>query len=183
MIRILGPQASETGTEGLLRSAGTEGLLRSVYADLTPDTAFSRDVEVRAGQELADRLASMGELPVGAAVITPAGELSSGFLIHVVLQAPDEPVRIEGVKTALRNGLRRAQEWGLETLALPPLGTGAGNLDVEDVAEAMVSLIHDHLTTSECPKEVTIVSATEYEREIFRRTVESVAGPAAAPEG
>lgn len=158
-----------------------EAVLRSVYSDLTPDTPFSREVEVRAGPKVADRLAGMGELPVGAAVITPGGDLPSAFLIHVVLQSPEEPVRTETLRSALRNGLRRAQEWEMETLALPPLGTGAGNLEVEDSAAVMVSMIREHLRDHPHPRDVTLLLATEYERSVFMRALETVGDSAPAP--
>lgn len=164
-------------------AVGAEGILRSVYSDLTPDTAFSRELEVGAGAEVSRRLHSMGDLPIGAAVITPAGDLPASFLIHVVLQSPEEPVRIEGARSALRNGLRRAQEWELESLALPALGSGAGNLDPEDSASAMIPIIRDHLLQFEHPREVIIVLGTEYEKNVFSRAVELAEQRTPAREG
>lgn len=152
--------------------AGAEAILRSVSSNLEPDTAFSRTVELAAGNEVSDRLQNMGELPVGAAVITPGGELNAAFLIHIVLQSAEEPVRIESLRSALQNGLRRAQEWGLGDLAIPPLGTGAGNLDAEESAGEMVSVIQRHLGQFEYPREVTILVATPYEEGVFREAVE-----------
>ena len=96
---------------------------------------------------------AMGDLPVGAAVITPGGKLEAAFLIHVVLQSSEEPVTSEGLRAALKNGLRRAAEWGLESMALPPLGTGAGNLDAQEAAAVMVPILADHLLSSENPRE------------------------------
>ena len=152
--------------------AGAEAILRSVSSNLEPDTTFSRTVELVAGKGVSDRLQNMGELPVGAAVITPGGELDAAFLIHVVLQSAEEPVRIESLRSALENGLRRAQEWGLESLAIPPLGTGAGNLDAEESASEMVSVIQRHLLQCEHPREVSILVATAFEEGVFRQAVE-----------
>jgi O-acetyl-ADP-ribose deacetylase (regulator of RNase III) len=149
-----------------------EAVLRSVSSDLAADTAFSRDMELKAGPDVSQRLQAMGELPIGAAVITPGGDHPARFLIHAVLQSSEEPVRAVGVSSALQNGLRRAQEWGLESLALPPLGTGAGNLEAEESASVMIPLITSHLQDSECPKEITIVAATDYEVDVFLRAVD-----------
>ncbi|MFH1764717.1 MAG: macro domain-containing protein [Gemmatimonadota bacterium] len=154
----------------------SEAILRSVSSDLGPDTTFSRELEIRAGPGVAERLQALGELPVGAAVITPGGELSVGFIIHVVLQSVEERVTPQGLRSALHNGLRRAEEWGLKTLALPPLGTGAGNMDADEAAAIMVPLISDHLQRSENPREVLIVVGTGYERDVFAQAVESVQG-------
>jgi O-acetyl-ADP-ribose deacetylase (regulator of RNase III) len=169
-------------TLGGVVEAGTEGVLRSVSSELEPDTAESRDVELSAGSAVADRLRAMGSLPVGAAVITPGGDLPVSFLIHVVLQSPEEPVGREGVRSALQNGLRRAHEWGLESLGIPPLGTGAGNLGAEEAAEVMVPLIQEHLQRFQHPRDVVIAVANEYEYDVFLRAVERVGRQASAQE-
>jgi O-acetyl-ADP-ribose deacetylase (regulator of RNase III) len=160
----------------------SEAVLRSVSSNLEPDTAFSRTVELLAGKGVSDRLQNMGELPVGAAVITPGGDLDAAFLIHVVLQSSEEPVRIESLRSALQNGLRRAQEWGLESLAIPPLGTGAGNLDVEESANETVSIIRQHFEEFDHPREVTILVATAFEEGVFKGVVERSGPQASARE-
>lgn len=165
-----------------LQGVRAEALIRSVSSELDPLTAVSRDLEQAAGEDVSRRLRSMGALPVGAAVITPGGELGASFLIHVVLQSSEQPVGKEGVRLALQNGLRRAQEWGLETVATPILGAGAGNLSVEDSAQAMVPLILDHQQHFEFPGEVFLVVDSEYELDVFNRTVE-VAGRKASAWG
>ena len=160
-----------------------EAILRSVSSELEADTPFSRELEIQAGPEVSARLQAMGDLPVGAAVITPAGELPVGFLIHVVVQSMDQPITPNGLRLALQNGLRRAEEWGLETLAVPPLGTGAGNMDTEEVAAVMVPLITDHLTLTPSPREVLIVVETGYEKDVFSRAVEKTQATASGREG
>ena len=114
-----------------LVTADVECVLRSVGSNLEPLTAIGREVGVAAGEALLERLRQMGDLPVGGAVITPAGNLSASFIVHVSLQSHEEPVSAAGVRRGLLNGLRHACRMGVETLALPPLGTGAGNFDAE----------------------------------------------------
>jgi O-acetyl-ADP-ribose deacetylase (regulator of RNase III) len=163
MIRV-----SLSGTEAL----EAEAILRSVYSNLEPDTPFSRDLERKAGQGVAERLRATGDLPVGAAAITPGGDTGGSFLIHVVVQSADEPVTTEAIRSALVNGLRRAEEWGLETLALPPLGTGAGNLETDEVATVMVPLLLQHLRGAGTLSEVSILVGTTFEEDVFNRAIE-----------
>lgn len=155
-----------------LTSVDADGVLRSVNSDLSADSPASRQVELAMGPEAVERAQAMGEVPVGGAVITPGGDLQAQFVVHAVTQSPVDPVGTESVKTALLNGLRRAREWGLEALALPPLGTGAGNLEAEESASVMIPVIQDHMTSSDSPKETIIVVASEYEEDVFLRAVE-----------
>lgn len=163
-----------------LGTLDTEAVMREVTSELTALTPVGRELERQAGVKVMERLHGMGSLPVGGAVITPGGELSASFIIHAVIQSPDQPVAPESVRLGLLNGLRRATEWGIETLGVPPLGIGAGNLDAETTASIMVPLIREHMMTSSLPREVTIAVANEYEEDAFTRIVEQAFGEAPA---
>ena len=154
-----------------------EALLRSISSDMRPDTPFSRALELAVGQDVSRRLQGMEDLPVGAAVITPGGDLPSGFVIHVVVQGREEPVRGESLRSALRNGLRRAEEWGLASVALPPLGTGAGKMDPQEAAAVMGPLIPEFLEGADALKDVFILVASAYEKEVFTRAVGTLRPP------
>ena len=109
-----------------LVAADVECTLRSVDSRLEPLTAVGREIGAAAGEDLLERVERIGDLPVGGAVITPAGNLAASFIVHLALQSHDEPVSAGGVRKALLNGLRHACRMDIEPLALPPLGTGAG---------------------------------------------------------
>ncbi len=149
-----------------------EGLLRPVSGELEPVTSEGSRLGSEAGEDVLERLRRVGSLPVGGAVITPGGALTARYFIHVVIQSQDEPVTVSGVGRALVNGLRRAEEWGLERLALPPLGTGAGSLEAEASAGIMVETIREHLVRAHYPREVIVAVASDYEQDAFRREVE-----------
>jgi len=159
---------------GALAAQAREGVLLPVRSDNAPLTAEARDVLVRAGPDVVERLDQLGALPVGGAFVTPGGGLASSFIIHVVTASEDESETAVTVQRALRNGLRRAAEWGMESLALPPLGLGVGRLDAEEAAGAMVEVLINHLDEGQPPLDLTIVVTTEYEAELFRRLVASL---------
>ena len=156
---------------GHLDEADTEGVLRPVRSDLAGVTGASRRVETGAGDDVRARLEGMGELPVGSAVVTPGGDLRAAFVIHVVVESPDESANAMGVKRALLNGLRRAREWEMASLSLslPPLGLGVGALDPEEAANVLMEVLWDHLREGVPPGEVVIVVESSYEEELFRR--------------
>lgn len=157
---------------GGLAASATEAVLRPVDTFLEPVSHASREVEHAGGEDLARRLRDTGEIPVGGAILTPAGGLPATFLIHVAVQAPDQPVSPTTVRLALLNGLRRAVEWEIESLSLPPLGTGAGNLEPEDSARLLVEVLREHGETEAYPREVTIVASTPYEEAAFSREID-----------
>lgn len=156
-------------TRSDLAEVPVDAVLRPVSAEWEPVTPMMRRLEIAAGPELLLHCQRLGELPVGSAVITPAGSITAKFMVHVIVRSVEEPVSTASVHRALQNGLRRIQEWGLSRVAMPPLGTGAGNLDAEDVARVMVETVYDHATTADYPAYIEIVVESDYESEAFQR--------------
>ena len=159
---------------GDLAAQAVDGLLRPVRSDLAPVSAASRDIGVAAGEELEERLARLGTLPIGGAVLTPAGGLVAGYLIHVVVMSEEEPQSAISVQRALRNGLRRASDWGLASIALPPLGLSVGLTEPEESARALVEILFNHLDEGSAPQELTIVVASDFEQRLFEGLVEEM---------
>lgn len=150
-----------------LAEAAAGAILRPVTADWAAPNPAMRRLEVAAGAAVEAHCRRLGELPVGSAVVTLAGELRVDFLIHVVIRSVEQPATAAVVQRALRNGLRRVGEWGIASLAMPPLGTGAGNLDAEESAEAMVPILVEYLRTVGQPARIEIVVDSDYEHAAF----------------
>jgi O-acetyl-ADP-ribose deacetylase (regulator of RNase III) len=143
--------------------------LRPIAADGSAATALSRRLEVAAGPAPADRLPSLGEFPVGSALITTAGALAAEYLVHIVVRSYDQPVTAEVVRRGLVNGFRRLDEWGIESVALPLFGTGAGNLDPEEAVGVVVPALLDSLRSQ--PRRIVLMVENEYERDLVERAL------------
>ena len=152
-----------------LTGAGAQGILRPVSDRLEPVSAASRDVGISAGADLLARLETFGDLPGGAAVVTPPGDLACDLLIHVSVQDPGEPASETTVERAFLNGLRRAAALGLDSIACPPLGTGAQGLDAESAARAMGRALREHRLQSSLPARIVLAVASDYEEDVFAR--------------
>lgn len=155
---------------GELADTGMEAILRPVSAEWSAVTPAMRRLEIAAGPELDRQCSTLGELPVGSAVITGAGALPAQFMIHVIVRSVDEPVSAAGIRRGFDTGLRRVVEWGIRRLALAPLGTGAGNLDADDVAGIMVPALA-RLTREGPLREADVHVDSDYEQDVFQRRV------------
>ena len=152
-----------------IATISANGILHPVSAEWDPVTPAMRRLEIAAGPTVAEQCAKVGELPLGSAVITAAGAASADFLVHVIVRNAIEPVTESVVQRGLQNALRRCAEWGIETLAVPAIGTGAGNLDAEDVAQLMIPILFDHMAEAQFPSNVILVAESEYERDAFEQ--------------
>src|SRR5688500_10844558 len=127
-----------------------------------------RRLEIVTGDAPTKQCEALGELPVGSAVITPAGDLNAQFMIHVVVRSYGEQVSEAGILRGLQNGLRRAEEWGIRRIGMPPLGTGAGNLDPDDSAAIMIPVLLEHIRSERSSvREIEIYVDSDYERDVF----------------
>lgn len=165
-------------TRADLAAIPVSAVLRPVTAEWEAVTPAGRRLELAAGSDAETQWRRIGELPVGSAVITPAGGLPAEFLVHVIIRSSDEPSSPAVVRRALQNGLRRAAELAIESLALAPLGTGPGGLEPDESARILIPAILEHMAGSAHPAQVQIVVESEYEREVFERELRSRA-PAA----
>ena len=160
---------------GVLADQEAEGIVRPMRSDLAPVSTAGRDLVQRAGDVMDRKLEQIGVVPVGGAVLTPSGELSTDFVIHAVVSAPDEPESTVTVQKALKNALARAADWELESLALPPLGMGAGMMDATEPARTMLEILFNHLAEGKKPLDLRIVVESEYEEDVFTRLIERMA--------
>jgi O-acetyl-ADP-ribose deacetylase (regulator of RNase III) len=156
---------------GELGTSMAVAVVRPVRSDGEAISAGGRRLGRLAGPTVAERLQGLGDLPVGGAVITPAGDLPAEFIIHAVLQSAEEQVSTNTVRRALMNALRRARDLGLESLSIPLLGTGAGNLEAEEAARLLVDALKEHFGQGEDPGSVEILVDNAYQEELFARLI------------
>lgn len=142
-----------------LAECDVEALLRPVRTDWAALTMQIRAMERAAGREWTERCAAQGELPLGSAAITRAGELEAEFVIHLAVGSEEENPTARSVTEALRNALRRAEEWDITSLATPLLGVGPGCLDPETACRVMDPLVTGFTATG--PDRTVLISVED----------------------
>lgn len=152
-----------------------DAIVRPATTQLEPTTPSLLRLEQMGGPEFQRHLALHTELDVGAAVVTAGGgDLPAEFVIHAIIQSRQEPVTKRGVARAWRSTLERARQWGFARLSVPPLGTGAGNLSIEDAAEILVAELNEQPPDPAMPADIAIVVETEEQREVFEGVLRRV---------
>lgn len=145
-----------------------EAIARPVNALLGATTPVMRRLEQAAGSALVEHTRLSEPLPIGAAVVTGAGDLAVQLLIHGVVSTDEEPVTRASVRAALISTLHRADAFQIRDLAIAPFGLGAGNLDIEDSADVMLEVLAEHMKRSGYPSSVVIVAETPHEEQVLR---------------
>ena len=144
-----------------------EAIVRPVNEDLGATTPLLRRLELAAGAQLHDQIRLQEPLPVGAAVVTSAGDLQTDLLVHAVVMSRTERVTSDSVRRALMSALQRVESWQIRRIAIPPFGLGAGNLDVDESARVMISVIAQHVAAARYPEDITLIAETPDEEHAF----------------
>lgn len=145
-----------------------DAIVRPSTSLLEPTQSSLRRVEDLGRRAFPVRLRE--ELAVGAAIVTGGGDLPSELVIHAIIRSPQEPVTVESVRRALVSALHRADAWEMEHIALPPVGTGAGHLGLEEAANAMAQAV-TACSAASWPKRITVVVENDEERMVFERAL------------
>lgn len=140
-----------------------DAIVRPATSTLAATTSLLRRLEIAGGPELHRQLVVSDPLAVGSAVVTGAGSLPVELLVHAIVSSESERVTREGVRRAFRSALERTVAWKLGAVAIPPLGLGAGNLDIDTSAELMADELTRHCRHTGFPTTVTLIAETDDE--------------------
>jgi len=105
-----------------------------------------------------------GPVPVGGVAVTSAGRLRAKYVIHAVgPRCGVEP--IEKLGEAVKNALLKAEELGVESVALPAISTGVFGCPYHDAAMQMATAIKE---TAPKLKSVRLIMVVLYNEEAYR---------------
>ena len=150
-----------------------DAVVRPATDVLQPTASALRHFDEIGGPRFKEQLQLRDPLAIGAAIVTDAGELASEFVIHAIIRSASEQVSADGVRRALVSALQRAAAWQFAAVALPPVGTGPGNLPIERAAQLMCEVVQAHTRQEAFPSEIRIVVETEDEKAMFEHLLKT----------
>lgn len=107
------------------------------------------------GVEIENEAIHKGPINLGDLIITGAGALVAGMVIHApTMEQPAERADPDVVRQAVESVLEYAAQEQLHSLAFPGMGTGVGGLDKVQAARIMVAAFRAH--TAEYPRVIEL---------------------------
>ena len=132
--------------QGNLLEASTDAIVNPANSGGSMGGGVAGAIKQAGGQVIEDEVKKHVPIPVGSAVITSAGTLAFQGIIHApTMKHPAEPIPAKQVEQATIAALRAADDAGYESIAFPGMGTGAGDVDVEEAARIMVETIQMYM--------------------------------------
>lgn len=90
------------------------------------------------GEEIEREAVAKGPIPLGEAVETGAGRLCARWVVHGAVMGQDLRTSADVVRRTTASCLRRSDDLGARSLALPAFGTGVGGFPLGECARIMV---------------------------------------------
>ena len=114
-------------------------------------------IKRKGGEDIESEAMKQGPVQNGEIVVTTAGELPAKHILHAVIMGQDLKPSEESIRTGTRNLLSKADELGIQTIAMPAFGTGVGKFPPRQAAQSMVEQIIDALLDSKTLQEVRLI--------------------------
>jgi O-acetyl-ADP-ribose deacetylase len=134
-----------------------DAIVNPANVSLWMATGVGAAIKRAGGDQIEFAAVRQGPANVGDAIVTGAGSLAARYVIHAVSLDRARRTSAEAIERALRSVFTRARELGLESLAIPALGTGVGGFALQDAAAVTVATIRAELARS--PRISTVILA------------------------
>lgn len=122
--------------------------------NLVLGSGFGGAIASRGGAKIQEELKQCGTLSVGDAVVTSAGNLKARYIIHAVGPRFHEEETERKLRTTMENALRRAEEKGIQRLAVPAMGAGFFRVPLETCSRITLEVAREKIEDSGSLKEI-----------------------------
>jgi O-acetyl-ADP-ribose deacetylase len=157
-----------------------DAIVTPASTSLWMSTGVAGELKRAGGDEIEFAALRQAPVPLGAAVVTPAGRLAAKVVIHAVSLERDRRTSGPAIDRAARSSMSRVRELGLQSVAFPALGTGVGGFPLEEAARIAVEAVRDELLRPSSIEHVVFALRGAAAYEAFARAL-SASAPAPAP--
>jgi O-acetyl-ADP-ribose deacetylase (regulator of RNase III) len=131
-------------SEGDITAVSADAIVNAANTELQLGSGVAGAIRQRGGPSIQKACDAHGPVPLGAAALTPAGDLAARFVIHAAVMEPGERVAEPALRAATRASLELARARKLRSIAFPALGTGVGGFSMQRCAEVMLAEVRAH---------------------------------------
>jgi O-acetyl-ADP-ribose deacetylase (regulator of RNase III) len=160
--------------KGDLTDLNIESFVFYAREDLKLGSGFGTAISVRGGPSIQEELDKLAPIKMCEAVITNAGEMKAGFIVHVVGPRFQEEDMDGKLRTAIVNALKAADKKGIADIAFPPMGAGFYGVPLDQSARITLNTIKEYLLGDTTLKNVTVCLLDNREYRQFEREFASL---------
>lgn len=154
---------------GDITEMDVDAIVNAANTDLKLGSGVAGAIREKGGPSIQHECDQVGRVRLGQVAVTGSGELKARHVIHAAGMDLGDEISKESLKAATVNSLVKASELQLKTLAFPAIGTGVGNLPVNECAEIMLGIANEFLNNKQSSVEkIYFVLFDENSYQIFK---------------
>ena len=146
-----------------------DAIVNAANARLVMGGGVAGAILKKGGDVIQKECDKIGGTYVGGAVITSAGQLKAGFVIHAVGPRMGDSNGDEELKNATLNSLKIAYDKKLCRIAFPAISTGIFGYPKDRCASIMIPVALEFLKDHDMPREVIFCLYDNETHEIFQK--------------
>ncbi|HDM92830.1 MAG TPA: macro domain-containing protein [Candidatus Korarchaeota archaeon] len=161
--------------EGDITAQKADAIVNPANRRLVMGGGVAGAIKRAGGEEIEREAVSKGPIEIGEAIATGAGRLAARYVIHApTVKTPGGRATLGSARAATRAALKKADELGLKSIALPGMGTGVGGLSLYEAVRAMAEEVKAHLDRGSSLEKIILVAYGRNAYEEFARAVSDV---------
>ncbi len=153
--------------QGDIADQEVEAVVNAANNHLWMGAGVAGAIKRKGGIAIEQEAMAHGPVEIGGAVITSAGSLKAGHVIHAAVMGQDLQTSAGAIRTATGNSLKLAERHQLMSVAFPALGTGVGGFPLDQCATIMLDETLRFLPQAGFLREVRFVLFDTAAREVF----------------
>jgi O-acetyl-ADP-ribose deacetylase (regulator of RNase III) len=120
-----------------------DAIVNAANLSLWMSTGLGGEIKRAGGDAIEFAAVRQAPVPLGDAVVTPAGDLAARVVIHAVSLDRDRRTSAPIIDRAVRSAMRRARELRVASIAFPAMGSGVGGFPIDEAARTTVRAVRD----------------------------------------
>ena len=122
-----------------------DAIVNAANLSLWMSTGVGGEIKRAGGDAIEFAAVRQAPVPLGEAIVTPAGQLAARVVIHAVSLDRDRRTSGEVIDRAVRSAMARARDLRIRSVAFPAMGTGVGGFPLDEAARVTVHAVRDEL--------------------------------------
>ena len=143
--------------QGDITEQDTETIVNAANNELWMGGGVAGAIKRKGGEKIEKEALSKGPIPIGEVAVTKGGKLKAKYVIHAATMEMDFQTDARIIEQATLNSLKKAEEMGLKSIALPALGSGIGGFAIAVCARIMLSVARDFSKSAKSLQEIRFV--------------------------
>ena len=160
--------------QGDLTAMEVDGVVYYAREDLQLGSGHGSAIQSRGGASIRKELEKIGSIRMGEAVVTAAGQLNAGHIIHACGPKFLEPDTGRKLRCCMLSALQAAAAGGLKRVAFPAMGAGFYGVPLDLCTRAMLETITEFARKDSSLGEIIICVVDNREFTAFKPRLEAL---------